>query len=131
MFLHLSTYAWALIAAVITPIHFSVMRWCMPTAKSKRSISFMPLVGGLFLWASAAVKGFTAAETLFLYSSVLAIFVIAFAPVRKRIAADILEQEQNPGIKVQPNVFALWWIAMSMTIATLAVIAAWMSQTSS
>ena len=130
MFLHLSTYAWTLIAVVVTPIHFSVMRLCMPTAKSKKSVSFMPLVGGLFLWASAVVKGFTAAETLFLYSSILLIFVIAFAPVRKRIAADILEQEQNPGIKVQPNMLAMWWIAMSIGITMLAVIAVWMSQTS-
>ncbi|MFF3981268.1 hypothetical protein [Streptomyces sp. NPDC001828] len=128
MFLDLSAYDWILIAAVVTPVHVGVMRWCMPTAKSKKSVSFIPLVGGAFLWVSAAVKGFTAAETLFLYSSILLIFVIAFAPVRKRVAADIRGQERNPGIKVQPDMFALWWIFMSIGIAVLAVIAAWMSQ---
>jgi hypothetical protein len=110
---HVTAEDWFLIAAVTTVIHIVAMRWCMPTPKAKRQISFAPLAGCVFLVPTAAVKDYSLSFTLYVYISGLLMFVIMLVPVRKRVAADISEQEQNPWTKVQPDTFAMWWIALS------------------
>ncbi|MFD4613561.1 hypothetical protein ACFWOT_36985 [Streptomyces sp. NPDC058440] len=106
---------WGLIAAVTTIVYIAAVRWCMPTPKTKRRMSFAPLAGCVYLVPAAAIKDYSVSLTLYLYSSVLLTFVIMMVPARKRIAADILEQEQNPGIKVQVNTATLWWLGLSLT----------------
>ncbi|MEU8123381.1 hypothetical protein AB0C21_32100 [Spirillospora sp. NPDC049024] len=129
MFLHLPAYVWVLVAALLTPAHIAFMRYAMPTPKGKKSVSFIPLVLGAAMLMSAAVKGYSFSVTLYWYSAVLLIFVIMIAPVRRRVAADILRQEQTPDIKVKVDKVSLVWITFSM-IGTIGIaVAVWASNT--
>ncbi|MET7988304.1 MULTISPECIES: hypothetical protein [unclassified Streptomyces] len=125
MSLHLITGDWVLIAGVTTIIYTVAMRWCMPTPKTKRRISFAPLGGSVFLVPTAVVKGYSASFTLYLYSCVLLTFVIMLVPVRKRVAADILEQEQKPWDKVPFNTASLYWVIFSFTGCIIAMLCIW------
>lgn len=122
MFMSLSISVWAALAAAVTPVHIAVMRWCMPTPRTKLNMSFGPLVSGIVLLMSALVKGYSPALTLFLYSGILITFIIMLAPVRKRISAGILEQEKNPLEKVSPDMGALWWCCLSGMACVIALI---------
>jgi hypothetical protein len=113
---HLTTEEWVLIAAVSTVINIVVMRWCIPTPKAKRQISLAPLASCVFLVPTAAAKSYSLSFTLYIYSSGLLMFVIMLMPIRKRVAADITEQEQKPWDKVPLNTFSLYWIAVSITV---------------
>ncbi len=125
MSLHLTTDDWVLVAGVTTIIFVVAMRWCMPTPKTKRRISLAPLAGCVFLAPAAVVKGYSASYTLYLYSCVLLTFVIMLVPVRKKIAADILEQEQKPWEKVPFNMASFYWIAYSFTGCVIAMLCLW------
>lgn len=122
---HLTTDNWIVIAGVATIVYLAAMRWCMPTPKAKRYISFAPLAGLVFLVPNAAVKGYSVPFTLYLYSCVLLTFVIMLVPVKKKVAADILEQEQKPWEKVPLNMASLYWIAFSFTGCAIAMIYIW------
>ncbi|GAA5069743.1 hypothetical protein [Streptomyces similanensis] len=122
MYLHSTTGDWTLIATGTTIVYLVAMRWCMPTPKAKRRMSFAPLAGCVFLVPTAAAKGYSVPFTLYLYSCVLLTIVIILAPVRKRVSADILEQEQNPWIKVQASSAVLWWIGLSFAGCTAAML---------
>ncbi|WP_143064555.1 hypothetical protein [Streptomyces colonosanans] len=91
------------------------MRWVMPTPKAKKSVSFGPLAGGMTLIMYAVVKSYSLSVTLYVYTSGLLMFLIMFVPVKKWVAADILKQEQNPGIKVKPHTASLVWFILSGT----------------
>ncbi|MFF0090741.1 hypothetical protein [Streptomyces canus] len=127
MFLHLPAYAWILIAAVVTPAHIALMRWAMPTPKGKRSVTFIPLVLGAVLLMYAVVKSYSFSVTLYLYSSVLIMFLAMILPVRKRVASEILEQEENPDIKVKVDTLSLVWITFSLFVTMGIVVAVWLS----
>ncbi|WP_053852594.1 hypothetical protein [Streptomyces sp. NRRL B-24085] len=129
MFLHLPTYAWALMAAVVTPAHIALMRWAMPTPKGKRSVSFIPLVLGAVLLMYAVANSYSASVTLYLYSSVLLMFLVVILPVRKRVASEILEQEENPDSEVKVDGLSLAWITFSLLVTMGIVIAVWLSHT--
>lgn len=122
---HVSTDDWILIAAVSTIIYMVAMRWCMPTPKAKRSMLFAPVAGWIFLLPNAAIKGYSVSHTLYFYSCALLMFVIMLAPVAKRVAADILEQEQKPWEKVPLNTFSLYWIAVSATGCIVGMVYLW------
>ncbi|RKN37190.1 hypothetical protein [Streptomyces hoynatensis] len=128
MFLHLPVSAWVAVAAVVTVGHVAVMRWCMPTRKGKRSVSFIPLVLGVAMVGSSGTKGVSFPAALYLYSAVLLLLVVMIAPVRKSVAADILRQEQNPDVKVELNGVAMTWITVSLLAGLLAVVGVWASQ---
>lgn len=125
MSLHLTTADWVVIAGVSTIIFMVAMRWCMPTPKSKRQISFVPLGGSAFLLSRAVVEEYSASFTLYLYSCILLTFVIMLAPIGKRVAADTLEQEQKPWDKVPLNTFSLYWFAFSSTGCIIAMVYIW------
>ncbi|MCX5096625.1 hypothetical protein OOK36_49530 [Streptomyces sp. NBC_00365] len=125
MSLHLSTDDWVAIAGVSTIINMVALRWCMPTPKAKRQISFLPLGGSVLLVSSAVAEGYSASFTLYLYSCILLTFVVILAPVGKRVAADILEQEQKPWDKVPLNTFSLYWVAFSSTGCIVAMLYIW------
>lgn len=125
MSLHLITGDWVLIAGVTTIIYTVAMRWCMPTPKAKRQISFVPLGGSVLLVSNAAVEGYSASFTLYLYSCLLLAFVVMLVPVGKRVAADTLEQEQKPWDKVPLNTFSLYWFAFSSTGCIVAMLYIW------
>lgn len=125
MSLHLTTDDWIVIAGVSTVIHMVAMRWCMPTPKAKRQISFVPLGGSVLLVSNAAVEGYSASFTLYLYSCLLLAFVVMLVPVGKRVAADTLEQEQKPWDKVPLNTFSLYWFAFSSTGCIVAMLYIW------
>jgi hypothetical protein len=125
MSLHVTTENWVIIAVATTGIFLAAMRWCMPTPKAKLRISFAPLAGGIFLWPIAVLKGYSAPFTLYLYSCVLLAFVIMLVPVRKKLAADILEQEQKPWDKVPLNLSVLYWVAFSFTGCLIAMFCLW------
>ncbi|MHC0432528.1 hypothetical protein ACX6XY_20460 [Streptomyces sp. O3] len=127
MFLSLPAYAWGVVAAIVTVLHIALMRWSMPTPKGKRSVSFIPLVLGGTLMASALAKGFSLSVTLYLYASCLLAFLIGIVPVKKWVAADILKQEQNPDIKVKPHTPSLVWMLSSMLLSVFVMIGVWMS----
>ncbi|MFJ9006503.1 hypothetical protein [Streptomyces canus] len=127
MFLHLPMYAWALVSAAVTPAHIALMRWSMPTRKGKRSVSFIPLALGATLLMYALAKSYSFSVTLYLYSSILMMFVIMIVPVRKRVAAEILEQEEHPDIKVKVDALSLVWITFSLFVTMGAVVAVWLS----
>ncbi|MFF8590515.1 hypothetical protein ACF061_03570 [Streptomyces sp. NPDC015220] len=119
---HPTTDDWVLIAAGVTVVYLVATRWCMPTPEAKRRISFAPPAGCVFLVPTAVVKGYSVSFTLFLYSCVLLTIVIILVPVRKRVAADILEQERNPWVKVHVNTATLWWIGLSFVGCTAAML---------
>jgi hypothetical protein len=121
----LTTGDWILIAAVVTVIYVAVMRWCMPTPKAKRRVSLAPLAGWVFLLPNAAVKGYSVSHTLYFYSCALLMFVIMLGPVGKRVAADILEQEQKPWTKVPPNTVSLYWMGFSAVGCIVGVVCLW------
>ncbi|MCH0571522.1 hypothetical protein I3F60_20010 [Streptomyces sp. MUM 136J] len=129
MFLSLPTFAWVAIAAAITLIHVALMRWTMPTPKGKKSVSFIPPVLGVTMVMYAVAKNYSFSVTLYLYSSILLMFVIMIVPVKKWVAADILKQEQNPDIKVKVHAPSLVWITFSMIITMGVVVAVWLSNT--
>lgn len=129
MFLSLPTYAWALVALAVTPLHIALMRWSMPTPKGKKSVSFIPLALGPVLALHAMVKDYPLSVTLYLYASILLILLIMIVPVRKWVAADILKQEQNPDIKVKLHGPSLAWITFSMFVTMGIVIGVWFSHT--
>ncbi|MER6108584.1 hypothetical protein [Streptomyces hirsutus] len=128
MFLHLPTYAWALIAAAVTPIHISLMRWSMPTPKAKKNVSFIPLVLGLIMLIHVVSEDNSLSIILYLYSAILMIFVIMIVPVRKRVSADILRQEQNPDIKVQVDKLSMAWITFSLVVTVVTAAVVWVSK---
>lgn len=121
----LTTNEWVLVAAVATVVHLVAMRWCMPTPKARRQTSLAPLAGCVFLVPAAAARGYSVSFTLYLYSCGLLMFVIMLAPVGKKVAADILEQERNPLTKVPLNAFSLYWIAISATGCIAAMVSLW------
>ncbi|WP_432133248.1 MULTISPECIES: hypothetical protein [unclassified Streptomyces] len=123
------SYAWFLIAAAVTPLHIAVMRWAMPTPSGKKSVSFIPVVLGATLLLFAVVKSYSVATTLYFYSATLLIFVVMVAPVRNRVAADILKQEQNPDIKVKLNTLSLVWVTFSMLLSIGVVVGVWAANT--
>lgn len=125
MSLKLTTGDWVVIAGVSTVIFMVAMRWCMPTPKAKRQISFVPLGGSVFLLSSAVVEGYSASFTLYLYSCLLLSFVVMLVPVGKRVAADTLEQEQKPWDKVPLNTVSLYWFAFSSTGCIIAMLCIW------
>ncbi|CAL9521171.1 hypothetical protein OIE78_14810 [Streptomyces cellulosae] len=129
MFLSLPTAVWILVALAVTPLHVALMRWSMPTPKGKKSVSFIPVVLGPVLVLYALVKGYSLSVTLYLYASVLLIFVVMIVPVRKWVAADILRQEQNPDVKVKPHGPSTAWIMFSMIVSMAVVVGVWMSHT--
>ncbi|MEU6479902.1 hypothetical protein ABZ858_24050 [Streptomyces sp. NPDC047017] len=118
----MTTNDWVVIAAGTTIVYMVATRWCMPTPKAKRQISFAPLGGCVFLVPSAAVKGYSVSFTLYSYSCVLLMIVVLLVPVRKRVAADVLEQERNPWTKVQLNSVSLWWIGLSLAAGIAAML---------
>lgn len=79
----------------------------------------------MFLVPTAAVKGYSASFTLYIYSCGLLMFIVMLAPVRKKVAADILEQERNPWIKVAPNMASMWWFGLSATGCIAAMLYVW------
>ncbi|WAP55731.1 hypothetical protein [Streptomyces sp. S465] len=121
----LTTDGWVFVAAVTTVIYMVAMRWCMPTPKAQRRTFLAPLAGCVFLVPSAAVKGYSVSFTLYLYSCGLLMMVIMLAPVRKRVAADIAEQEQKPWTKVPLNTFSLYWLTASATGCIAAMVLLW------
>ena len=129
MFLSLPTAAWLLVALAVTPLHVALMRWSMPTPKGKRSVSFIPAVLGPVLILYALVKGYSLSVTLYLYASVLLIFVVMIVPVRTWVAADILRQEQNPDVKVKLHGPSTAWIICSMLVSITVVAGVWLSHT--
>ncbi|WP_018564765.1 hypothetical protein [Streptomyces sp. PsTaAH-124] len=124
---HLTTSGWVVVAGATTLVYLGATRWCMPTPRAKRSISFAPLGGSVFLVPTALVKGYSAALTLYLYSCVLLMLVIMLVPVRKRVAADILEQERNPMTKVPLNAVSVWWLGLSLAGSIAAMLYFWPS----
>ncbi|OSC72429.1 hypothetical protein B5181_03530 [Streptomyces sp. 4F] len=88
----------------------------MPTPKARLRTVLAPIAGWVFLIPNAAVKGYSVAHTLYIYSGVLLAFVIMFAPVAKKVAADIAEQEEKPWDKVPLNTLSLYWMLGSATV---------------
>jgi hypothetical protein len=127
VFLSLPTLAWAAIAAAVTPLHIALMRWSMPTPKGKTSVSFIPLVLGAALLLFALAESYSFAVTLYLYAAILLTFLVMIVPVRKWVAADILEQERNPDIKVKVHTPSLVWITFSMFVMIAIVVGVWFS----
>lgn len=125
MHAHLTTDDWWLIAAGVTVVYTAAMYWCMPTPKAKQRMFVAPLVGWVFLLPDAVVKGYSVSHTLYFYSCVLTMFVIMLAPVAKRVAADIAEQEEKPWAKVPLNTFSLYWMAGSATASAVGVVCLW------
>ncbi|MEU6339618.1 hypothetical protein ABZ883_01505 [Streptomyces sp. NPDC046977] len=128
MFLNLSVYAWVVIAVVVTAFHVVMMRWSMPTPRAKKSVSFIPVAAVPVVLIRAIFASAPLSVTLYLYSATMLIFVIVIAPVRKRVAADILKQEQNPGVKVKADTLSLVWITFSLVVSVVVVAAVWVSQ---
>lgn len=129
MFLSLPTYAWIVVALAVTPLHIALMRWSMPTPKGKKSVSFIPLVLGPVLVLYALAEDYSLSVTLYLYTSILLVFLVTIVPVRKWVAADILRQEQNPDIKVKPHGPSTAWIILSLLVSMGIVIGVWLSHT--
>ncbi|GAA5057321.1 hypothetical protein [Streptomyces similanensis] len=121
----LTTDDWWLIAAGVTVVYMAAMYWCMPTQKAKLRMFIAPLAGWLYLLPNAAIKGYSTSHALYIYSGVLAMFVIMFVPVAKRVASDIAEQEEKPWVKVLPNTFALSWMLGSATACTAGMVYLW------
>ncbi|MFI6939601.1 hypothetical protein ACIBI4_10030 [Streptomyces sp. NPDC050418] len=128
-FLSLSTAAWCAVAAVITPVFIVLMRWTMPTAGGKRSVSLIPPAAGAGLAAMGLVGKDPLPVILYLYSALLLIFLIGFVPVRKWVYADTLRQAKNPDVKVQMHTPSLLWMVFSMLVAAVAAASVWMENT--
>ncbi|MER5602983.1 hypothetical protein [Streptomyces sp. NPDC002265] len=107
---------WWIIAAGVTVVYMAAMYWCMPTQKAKQRMVIAPLVGWIYLLPSAMVKGYSASHALYIYSVALAMFIVMFVPVAKRVAADIVEQEEKPWLKVPLNSFAWYWMLGVFTV---------------
>ncbi|MGW0084289.1 hypothetical protein [Streptomyces sp. NPDC003393] len=122
---HLTTDDWWLIAAGATVVYMVTMYWCMPTPKAKRRMVIAPLVGWMFLFPNAAIKGYSVSHTLYFYSCALVMFVVMLAPVAKKVASDIAEQEAKPWEKVPLNTFSLYWMAGSATACIVGVVYLW------
>ncbi|MCT9104480.1 hypothetical protein ACFWD7_21380 [Streptomyces mirabilis] len=122
---HVTTDGWVLIAGAVTIVYVVAMRWCMPTPEAKQRISVAPFVGLVFLVPTAVVRGYSFSHTLYLYSCVLLMFVIMLVPVRKRVMADIVEQQQKPWAKVPADTVSLYWVAFSATGCAIAMICLW------
>lgn len=115
MLAHPTTDDWLLIAVGVTVVYMAAMYWCMPTPKARRRMFVAPLVGWIFLLPNAAIKGYSVSHTLYFYSCALVMFVIMLAPVAKKVAANIAEQEEKPWDKVPLNSFSLYWMVGSAT----------------
>ncbi|MFF4211061.1 hypothetical protein ACFYZE_17250 [Streptomyces sp. NPDC001796] len=122
---HVTTDGWVLIAGAATIVHLVAMRWCMPTPKAKQRVSVAPFVGLVLLVPAAVVRGYSLSHTLYLYSCVLLAFVVMLVPVRKRVMADIVEQQRKPWEKVPFNVVSLYWVAFSFTGCVIATVCLW------
>lgn len=121
----ISAFDWALIATGVTAVYLPAARWCMPTPKAKRKISFAPLGGCVFLVPSAVVKGYSVSQSLCIYSSVLLMMVVMLVPIRKRVVAATLEQELNPLTKVEVDTVSMWWIGLSLVGGIAAFLYIW------
>ncbi|MET7893882.1 hypothetical protein ACGFY3_26180 [Streptomyces mirabilis] len=122
---HVSRDGWVLIAGVVTIVHVAAMRWCMPTPKTKQRITLAPFVGLILLVPNAMVKGYSFSFTLYLYCCVLLGFIVLLVPVRKKIMADTLEQEQKPWDKVPLNTVTLYWMPISITVCIIGAVLLW------
>ncbi|MFD9025568.1 hypothetical protein [Streptomyces parvulus] len=127
MFLPLPVYAWAAVAVAVTPVHIALMRWTMPTPKGKKSVSFIPLVLAPVMLSYALARSYSLSVTLYFYAAILLTFVIMIAPVKKWVAADILEQERNPSTEVKLHTPSLVWITFSMLCMVGATVGVWSS----
>lgn len=114
-----------LVAGAATIVHVVAMRWCMPTPRAKLRVSVAPFAGLVFLVPTAVVRGYSLSHTLYLYSCVLLTFVVMLVPVRNRVMADIVEQQQKPWEKVPFNTVSLYWVTFSATGCIIATILLW------
>ncbi|MGW2281052.1 hypothetical protein [Streptomyces sp. NPDC001770] len=120
-----TTGEWWIIAACVTVVYLAALGRCMPTRTARRRMFLAPMVCWVVVLPDAAVKGYSVPVTLYVYSSLLLMFVAALAPVAKRIGADIVEQEQNPWRKVPLDTFALYWMTGTFTVCVTAAICFW------
>ncbi|MET8895092.1 hypothetical protein [Streptomyces albogriseolus] len=129
MFLSLPTYVWILVALAVTPLHTVLMRRSMPTPKGKRSVSFIPLVLGPSLLLSALGEKWSLPEALYFYTASLLMLLVMIVPVSKRVAADILRQEQHPEVQVKLHTPSAVWIFCSMIVSLAVVVGVWAANT--
>lgn len=122
---HVATEGWVLVAGAATVVFVVAMRWCMPTPEAKQRVSVAPFAGLVFLVPAAVARGYSLSHTLYLYSCVLLMFVIMLVPVRNRVMADIVEQQQKPWEKVPFNTVSLYWVTFSATGCIIAMICLW------
>ncbi|MGZ0200523.1 hypothetical protein ACNFR7_10095 [Streptomyces sp. RM1] len=125
MSVHPTTGDWVVVAVASTVTYTVAARWCMPTAKAKRRVSFAPLAGWVFLVPSATAKGYSIPYILYLFSCTLLMMAAMLVPIRKRVAAAIMEQEQNSRMKVQLNAVSVWWIVFSFAGCAAAMVRCW------
>ncbi|WP_399886826.1 hypothetical protein ACGH7X_20365 [Streptomyces sp. BBFR51] len=125
MTFQLNTGDWWLVASGVTVVYAATMYWCMPTPKAKLRMFLAPLVGWLYLVPNAAFEGYSVPQTLYFYSSALMTFVIMLAPIAKKVAADIKEQEEKPWDNVPVNTFSLYWMIGSATACIAGVAYFW------
>ncbi|WP_431990371.1 hypothetical protein [Streptomyces albogriseolus] len=129
MFLSLPTSVWILVALAVTPLHIALMRRSMPTPKGKRSVSFIPLVLGPILLLSALGEKWSLPEALYFYTASLLMLLVIVVPVSKRVAADILRQEQHPEIQVKLHTPSAVWISCSLIVSLAVVVGVWAANT--
>ncbi|MFE9453874.1 hypothetical protein [Streptomyces sp. NPDC006739] len=122
---HPTTADWWLIAAGVTVVYLAVMHRCMPTPKARLRMVTAPLAGWVFLLPNAVTKGYSVSHTLYFYSCALLMLVIMLAPVAKRVAADIAEQEEKPWDRVPLNSVSLYWMCGSAAACTVGVVCLW------
>ncbi|RMB80541.1 hypothetical protein CTZ28_39840 [Streptomyces shenzhenensis] len=65
-----------------------------------------------------------ASEILFLYSLTFAVIPVAFFPVRGRIFKDDAARQQNPGVEIKPDRFAMVWVICALCLVTLIAVVA-------
>ncbi|MBO2462397.1 hypothetical protein [Actinomadura violacea] len=123
MFLSLTTGAWTLIAVGATLVNLAAMQWIIQVPKYRKKQFWLPVIGIVGVGVRGLAQSHTLAENLYLYTTLMIMFPVMLAPVRRQITRDYHRWVEDPTTKASGGAMA--WIATSMIVMLLVIGAVW------
>ncbi|MCX5399089.1 hypothetical protein [Streptomyces sp. NBC_00102] len=107
----LTTTTWWIVAGVVTAAYVAAICALYPAGKLRRALSAMPVAAMVMAAVSAALHGYSAEVTLYLYCVLVVLLLIVFGLSAKKFVAAVAEQKEYPDRQVRVSRTALYAVA--------------------